>query len=368
MATTMSDAAIPGPVAPIVVGQPGTGIFICPACDAAVELDYEAQFVRCNCGCVFDFVRCPKCDAAQPFVSEAPYKSRRKLPIDCRQCNRLLGSWKGVQLTSFLALIGNDPSAESGWWQASDGKWYAPELHPDADSEQLLKDRAREHLDKSLGKLKKIARDTTTPTHSLALLARHGDPSIRVCVAANPNTDPFQLRLLAVDGDRLVRSWATMSAQRRGIGTGSSASAESASARLGPLAVLDGAGWAPQIGSQALLDVYPDRIELASSGASSAVPLNSLRDIQVGGRSVTTGGGFFGGGFGAKGAVEGMLISTALNSLSRKKAKWVTIRIVADGGWVDLRLDNYDVLPVRSTLRVLADQVIQTRPLISVLL
>jgi hypothetical protein len=53
-----------------------------------------------------------------------------------------------------------------------------------------------------------------------------------------------------------------------------------------------------------------------------------------------------------------MLIGAALNALTTKKQKWVTIGIVADGGWVDLRLDNYDVLPVRNTLRVLADRVI----------
>ena len=121
---------------------------------------------------------------------------------------------------------------------------------------------------------------------------------------------------------------------------------------------MNGAGWAPQIGSRGLLDVYPDRIELGSPGAMAVVALDTLRDVQVGGKSVTTGGGFIGGGFGAKGAVEGMLIATVLNSVTKKTAKWVTIRIVADGGWADLRLDNYDVLPVRNTLRVLADRVI----------
>jgi len=55
------------------------------------------------------------------------------------------------------------------------------------------------------------------------------------------------------------------------------------------------------------------------------------------------------------------LIATALNALTTKQRKWVTIGIVATGGWVDLRLDNYDVLPVRNTLRVLADRVIANR-------
>jgi hypothetical protein len=107
--------------------------------------------------------------------------------------------------------------------------------------------------------------------------------------------------------------------------------------------------------------VYGERLEIGASGGLSVVPLDSLSDVRVSGQSVTTGGGFFGGGFGAKGAAEGMLISTVLNGLTTKKTKWVTIGIVADGGWVDLRLANYGVLPVRSAVRVLADAVSDRR-------
>jgi TM2 domain-containing membrane protein YozV len=31
-------------------------------------------------------------------------------------------------------VVVSDVSGGPGWWQASDGKWYAPELHPDAAS------------------------------------------------------------------------------------------------------------------------------------------------------------------------------------------------------------------------------------------
>jgi hypothetical protein len=138
----------------------------------------------------------------------------------------------------------------------------------------------------------------------------------------------------------------------------SSGRSNSPVAVLAPILVLDGAGWAPNIGSRGSLYLFSDRIEVGSPGATSNVSLDSLRDIQVGGQSVTTGGRFFGGGFGLKDAAEGMLAATVLNALTRKKQKWVTIGIVAERGWVDLRLDNYDVLPVRDTLRVLADKVI----------
>ena len=134
--------------------------------------------------------------------------------------------------------------------------------------------------------------------------------------------------------------------------------ADSPEAALGPFVVLDGAGWAPTIGSSGYLYVYDDRIALGVPGAVSIVPLDTLADVRVSGQSMTTGGGFFGGGFGVQGAAEGMLIATALNGLTKKKSKWATIGIVADGGWVDLRLDNYDVLPVRNTLRTLSDRVI----------
>ena len=29
----------------------------------------------------------------------------------------------------------SDQSQGPGWWQASDGKWYAPEQHPDFDAD-----------------------------------------------------------------------------------------------------------------------------------------------------------------------------------------------------------------------------------------
>ena len=137
--------------------------------------------------------------------------------------------------------------------------------------------------------------------------------------------------------------------------------ADSPTTSLGPFVVLDGAGWAPTIGSSGYLYVYADRIALGMPGRLSTLPLDSLTDVRVSGQSVISGGGFFGGGFGPKGAVEGMLISTVLNGLTTKKSKWATIGIVANGGWVDLRLDNYDVLPVRNTLRVLSDRVIENQ-------
>ena len=97
--------------------------------------------------------------------------------------------------------------------------------------------------------------------------------------------------------------------------------ADSPTTSLGPFVVLDGAGWAPTIGSSGYLYVYADRIALGMPGRLSTLPLDSLTDVRVSGQSVISGGGFFGGGFGPKGAVEGMLISTVLNGLTTKKSK-----------------------------------------------
>jgi hypothetical protein len=104
-----------------------------------------------------------------------------------------------------------------------------------------------------------------------------------------------------------------------------------------------------------------DRFDLVSGDGSAiltSVPLESLQDMSIGGQSLTRGGGFFGGGFGAKGAVEGIAIASILNSLTTKKRTWVTIDLVADNGWVQFQLDGADTLDIRNRLRVLADAVL----------
>ena len=127
---------------------------------------------------------------------------------------------------------------------------------------------------------------------------------------------------------------------------------------LGPMEVTDGAGWAPPLGSTGTLAIFHTRVTVGDQRTAAVVDFTSLRDVRIGGNAVTTGGRFFGGGFGAKAAVEGMLVAGVLNSLTTKTNKWVVIGIATDDGWVEIRLPNRDVAPIKSALRILSDWVV----------
>jgi hypothetical protein len=127
------------------------------------------------------------------------------------------------------------------------------------------------------------------------------------------------------------------------------------------LSVVNGAGWAPPIGNIARLLLFEDRIEIGSATELSKrlpIPLTRFLDLRIEGQSLSRGFGFFGGGFGVKGAAEGMLAASVLDALTRRTQKWVTIELVTDDGWVQLRLDDADVIQVREDLRVLADAIV----------
>jgi hypothetical protein len=144
------------------------------------------------------------------------------------------------------------------------------------------------------------------------------------------------------------------------------ASIEKVSNAIDGLYVVDGTGWAPTIGefvSLLTLDAgiafTQTRFSLLSSGRSSPlVPFSMLSTIDVQGYTKTKGGGFIGGGFGAKGALEGMAISTVLNALTTKSSNWVIITIIGDGGSTVLRLDDATQRDIRQRLRTARDQIV----------
>jgi hypothetical protein len=62
-----------------------------------------------------------------------------------------------------------------------------------------------------------------------------------------------------------------------------------------------------------------DALLTVPGGETSVIPYRDVTALEVEGQgAVRTGGGFFGGGFGAQGAVEGMLVASVLNSLTTK--------------------------------------------------
>lgn len=62
------------------------------------------------------------------------------------------------------------------------------------------------------------------------------------------------------------------------------------------------------------------------------VPYSEVEDVEIGGPGlVKTGGGFVGGGFGARGAIEGMAIAAVLNALTTRTSITTIVRIQATG-------------------------------------
>lgn len=60
----------------------------------------------------------------------------------------------------------------------------------------------------------------------------------------------------------------------------------------------------------------------------SEVPYGEVEDVEIGGPGlVKTGGGFVGGGFGARGAIEGMAIAAVLNALTTRTSIKTIVRI-----------------------------------------
>jgi hypothetical protein len=60
------------------------------------------------------------------------------------------------------------------------------------------------------------------------------------------------------------------------------------------------------------------RTELGTDFADASIHYKDLTALEVGGGAQTTGRTFFGGGFGLSGAVEGMLVASALTKASQK--------------------------------------------------
>ena len=72
-----------------------------------------------------------------------------------------------------------------------------------------------------------------------------------------------------------------------------------------------------------LLIVAPGRAEVVA-----VLPYSDVENVEISGPgAVKTGGGFFGGGFGATGAIEGMAIANVLNGLTSQTSIETIVRI-----------------------------------------
>ncbi len=169
-------------------------------------------------------------------------------------------------------LSGSMTPQGEGWWQASDGRWYSPDQHP-----ALSESDAVAYLNSlSVRDRKLLAKNPHGHPVLLATMVLDPDPNVRQLLARNPATSAATLRRLIMDANHMVR----FSADRSLVGREPSQAGERPLAMLGPFTVLNGAGWAPQIGTSGMLQVYGDRVELGTHRAVSIVPHRSLRDLQ----------------------------------------------------------------------------------------
>lgn len=112
--------------------------------------------------------------------------------------------------------------------------------------------------------------------------------------------------------------------------------------------VLGGSGF-PFTPGQSCTVSFCDSVVICSSrDAIARFSLLELIDVSVTGPgTVTTGGGFIGGGFGVEGALEGIAIAGVLNMLTTKKKIHTFVTLTANFGELHLHYGAMDPAPLR---------------------
>lgn len=121
--------------------------------------------------------------------------------------------------------------------------------------------------------------------------------------------------------------------------------------RLDHCTVLGGAGYALRVGSEITVAFERDRALLwPDTGRADieTIPYVEIKSITIGGPgSVTTGGGFIGGGFGVEGALEGMAIALVLNALTTRAKIHTMIEIITLRGEIFLHYGKMESTALR---------------------
>ena len=125
--------------------------------------------------------------------------------------------------------------------------------------------------------------------------------------------------------------------------------------------VLDGAGWAPPIGGVVSIEFSDVELKLrVTSSKTFSAPFSDLSDISINGFSSNTSAGLIGGGFGVKGAAEGILAATIINRLTSKTKEWVIVNVAGKTGSVQLLIPNTQEMPVRQLFRKAQDGLVES--------
>jgi DNA-directed RNA polymerase subunit RPC12/RpoP len=107
---------------------------------------------------------------------------------------------------------------------------------------------------------------------------------------------------------------------------------------IGGFTVVGGTGYNIPVESVCSVSCTPTDIRVGIAGREDAIaiPYTRLSAVELSGGAQTSGGAFIGGGFGPTGAVEGMVIASVLNSLSRKTTINTVLRIASRDGEIFL--------------------------------
>jgi len=82
-------------------------------------------------------------------------------------------------------------------------------------------------------------------------------------------------------------------------------------------------------GSSCLIDFSADGIKVTAGDVEESVPYADVHALQISGSTRRSGSRVIGGGFGAAGAVEGILAASVINSLTSKTTVFSLIRLAA---------------------------------------
>lgn len=122
----------------------------------------------------------------------------------------------------------------------------------------------------------------------------------------------------------------------------------------GGFTVVGGSGLGLPVSSVCSVQTLPNvvymRVERDGEPSSVSLPYEELTNIDLGGGAQTTGRTYFGGGFGFQGAVEGMLIASALSRASQKTTINTGMHIAGVNGELLLHHGQYEPQAIRKML------------------
>ncbi|MGO9792972.1 MAG: SHOCT domain-containing protein [Solirubrobacteraceae bacterium] len=122
---------------------------------------------------------------------------------------------------------------------------------------------------------------------------------------------------------------------------------------LGGFTFVGGSGFAIEPEAVCSVATRPGELLIAVEIGESfeqRVPFRNLTELRVDGGTITSGGGFIGGGFGLSGAVEGMLIASVLNHLTTKTSTHTILHVGSTTGELLLHHGKLQPDTIRTTL------------------